>query len=1063
DFGEWGFDDRRAGLEGLQKMTPSEQERYRTDEDFKKAIDTRVEDIFLPGSQRDAANLILERIKNNQKTGDVVVDLSTYAQDFDANEGEVVRTVQEAFRKDPGLHERILNPKTEEEKIYSEKFKQLLPAALGNGIFDNDADYYGKELLEKGEISIEKRMNLSSGYFDDDEKSAYKDFLYANPEETKRLLNDPEYQRKVLFYMSKEERELAINNLKERDRLIEERKKIEQKGSLVDQDIKLSAEEKEQAKTAIKEQLNKSDEHIDKFYGGEMRPEDALRCAVLGFGADEVSMKRVLNNIPPGQIDAVKNAYVQKYGVTLSSDISYEYSDLDSTSALRLMKSSANSQEEDLAEGLDQYSKSRGFGANFVRSSWDGTADQTDKSIHDLVAKISKANGDFNELTVEERRAGLERLHERVGDLVNSKEALGNVVADVAITAVAIGGCVVGNPETLGLLAFTTFATTLGLTGAAIKVSIKSAVMGNNYTTTMAYADLASGFVDAGLNVLGPAQVGKLFQIGRKTSERTATTLAQKLLERNLLKTVTGEGAEVLTETTILRAPTRILTATDNLVMNSIVSGAKKFDDNAVNAAARRMVDPEIGEVAYRKAISENLSNKAANQLREKAIVDASQPISIVLRESLQENVALSTNALMRYSTAAAFNSIGGALGGGGSGLVYSSSQFDMTRSLSENIENIGKATLMSAIIGGGAGGGLSTIFKGAGDLYSFSKTPRNTFGEDLTEDLTEDSTGLSSRVSNETNSLKIEDANPNTSRPENVSANPINANASFDQADTAEWDFDTLPSDPNANIYRTSLPEVTSTSFLNENDLVRPLNYVEQLEWMKLSLRRKNNEQLQIVDEARWIQLNKRISEKDELALQNAKNLKTGPGEYNLEYKVPVADNDIELRFDRGNEQFEFPNEAGLKKLPKLSAQERLISGTETELRWLPSRKYKAAGLFEIVVPEKHAIMLDKLRKLRIYVEENPEEGNRLMHFFKNKNALLPEEILHSSRLLPNANRVTRIELSGENSPTWKRAAADAHTEKGVLRIFAPTTAKDLDEYLMHEWAHLTELNKDV
>ncbi|CAN5528581.1 hypothetical protein BH10CYA1_BH10CYA1_32610 [soil metagenome] len=739
-LGDWD-NDERAGLKVLQKMTEAEQERYRSDDEFRKKIDTRVQELFTnplqDGSELAAANLILDRIKNRQKTDDVLVDLAVYSQDGYVNEAEVVRRVQEAYRKDPGLHDRIINPKTDEEKAYAEQFKKLIPAALGNNVFDDDGTVYGKDLIEKGEISIEKRMLLNRGDFDDDEMGAYKDIVYANAAETKRLLNEPDYADKVMFFLSKEEREVAINNLKERERLNQNHAKLEQQLVQLKEDKTLGAEEKEQATKLLEDKVKKSEEHIDKFFAGKMRTEDAFRAAVLGAGTDEEAIKKAVNDA--GEMDTARNDYAKKYGVSLVSDASDELGGQDLSSVLRVMRPSNTSQEEDFVYALDEFSNSRGFGAEFVRTSWDGTADQTDKSFNEFASKVSQANRAFDQLSPEERQEAISRLEERIDNLIESKEALGNMVADVVLTVAAVGGTILGNPETMGLLAFTTFAGTLGLTGAVLKVAIKQAVMGNNYTSDMMYADLASGFVDAGLNVLGPAQVGKLFSVGKVAAKDTALSLTEKLVQRNLLKTVTSEGVETLAETTVTKIPSRVLKETDNLVMDAITSGAKEFDDKAINAAAKRMVDSEIGEVAFKKAMKENLGKKAANELREKAMNEAAEPIAQILKESLQEQVKLSTEPLVRYSTAAMFEAGGGAAGGGGSGFVYSLSSFDSSKSLAENIQMIGKATLLSTVIGGVAGGVASTVFKGAGDAFHNLKAAKTVVDE--TDTVAEQST----------------------------------------------------------------------------------------------------------------------------------------------------------------------------------------------------------------------------------------------------------------------------------------------------------------------------------
>ncbi|MBA3991943.1 MAG: hypothetical protein C0469_00350, partial [Cyanobacteria bacterium DS2.3.42] len=728
-------DDETSGLKALQKMTPEEKEKYRNDPEFRARLDEAVK-VFGRGLnddiEYDAALKTLERIKNKQSTDDVLLDLYTYASENSVNEAEVIRRVQEAFRKDPTLFEKIKNPATPEEKQYAEDFKAIMPKALG-GWYDADYEIFGKQLVETGHLEMFRSQYLNRGDFDDDEYGAYKSILYADKEETSKLLNDKSYRDNVMWFMSEEERKVAVNNLKERDR---------QQAEISVTQQKFENTTDEQEKEALKKRLEHQKQEIEKLFSGEMRPEDDIYASMLGAGTDEDRLQKALAKVPPERIPQVLNDLSAKYNVSLPGGLVSELGGPVLANALRKIRPHGTSQQEDFVYALDEYSNSRGFGAEFVRNAWDGTADQTDKEFNDFAAEISNAYRLGTEMPESERREQLERLAERIDNLVESKEALGNLVADVVIIAVAVVATGFGQPEAMGLLAFTSFAGVLGLSGAALKVAIKQAIMGNNYSSEMMYADLATGFTDAAINAMGPGHISALLSVGKQTSARSAVKITEKLLEKGLIKTAVTTGLEEGTEQTVKKgsklvtvalengsgqADNKVLKEVNSIIRNAMTSGAQKLDDRAIQKASLRLVDQKVAKEAYEKAIATGGTKIAATQASQKATDEAAAKIALVMKESLIEEVKLSQSTLQRYVTNATFNAANGAVAGGSSGTLYASTNFDSSKSLSENLEMIAKAGLTSALIGGIMGGGMSTAMKGVSEELIPSLRANNT------------------------------------------------------------------------------------------------------------------------------------------------------------------------------------------------------------------------------------------------------------------------------------------------------------------------------------------------
>lgn len=720
----WLDDDETSGLKALQNMTAEEKEKYRKDPEFRARLDEAVK-VFGRGvmddAEYEAALKTLERVDNKLSTDDVLLDLYSYAQESSVNEADVIRRVQEAFRKDPTLFEKLKNPTTDAEKKYAEDFKAIMPKALG-AWYDPDFLLYGKQLLETGHVDMFRSQYLNRGDFDDDEYGAYKSILYANKEQTEKLINDKEFRDHALHYLSEDEKSVAINNLKERDR---------QQSEISATQKKLDSAASDEEKAYLKERLELQRKELDKLYSGQMRPEDDIFASMLGAGTDEERLKNAISRIPGEDIHETLNNMSAKYNVSLPSELVSEMGGQDLAFALRNLRPKGSSQQEDFVYSLDEYSNSRGFGAEFVRVAWDGTADQTDKEFNEFAKEISNAYRLGSEMPEEDRRERMERLADRIDNLVESKEALGNVIADVTITAVAVVATCFGQPEAMGLLAFTSFAAALGLTGAAMKVAIKQAIMGNNYSSEMMYTDLATGFTDAAINSMGPGHISALLSVGKKTASRSAVTVTEKLLEKGLLKTVSTTAADETIEKTIVKGSKLVTVATENgaqqadkqilkeingIVRDAMTSGAQKLDDRAIEKASLRLVDKTVGQEAYDRVLATG-GKAAANAARQKEIDSAASKIAVVMKETLTQEIKLSQSTLQRYVTNASFNAANGSLAGGASGSLYAATSFDSSKSLAENLEMIAKAGLTSALIGGVTGGGMSTVMKLGSDV----------------------------------------------------------------------------------------------------------------------------------------------------------------------------------------------------------------------------------------------------------------------------------------------------------------------------------------------------------
>ncbi len=122
--------DRRGMLEAISNMSPDEQKRYRNEPQFKSQVDQAVahglsnvppdaqERGEAPGGPAyDAAKRMLENVSNGKEPKqDIVTKVAAEASDFKTDKAQVMRDVQQAFKEDPTLRDRLNNPKTPEDR-----------------------------------------------------------------------------------------------------------------------------------------------------------------------------------------------------------------------------------------------------------------------------------------------------------------------------------------------------------------------------------------------------------------------------------------------------------------------------------------------------------------------------------------------------------------------------------------------------------------------------------------------------------------------------------------------------------------------------------------------------------------------------------------------------------------------------------------------------------------------------------------------------------------------------------------------------------------------------------
>src|SRR4030095_8959369 len=227
-------------LEGIETMNLEDQKNYRTDSDFRDKVDSTV-DFSMHDAQKEAAMHMLDNLAaGNYPEGDFIDKINIEAGKSKPNEPQVIRYVEDEFRKDhqrveqlkkegkpidpPELYERITNPKTSKDEALKERLLKALDRALENDEYEK----WVMPLLENGRLTVEQRLELANDV--GDKKETFKDIQNlatsedpADAQERHRLVTDEYYADQVLGHLPEDQRALVMNMLKhgeERHRML---------------------------------------------------------------------------------------------------------------------------------------------------------------------------------------------------------------------------------------------------------------------------------------------------------------------------------------------------------------------------------------------------------------------------------------------------------------------------------------------------------------------------------------------------------------------------------------------------------------------------------------------------------------------------------------------------------------------------------------------------------------------------------------------------------------------------------------------------------------------------
>ncbi len=553
-------DNEESVFEAISKMTPAEQEKYKTDEAFRKRVNEKIAEVLDEGPEQDAARAMLDKVlKGQPPTEDIVSKLNRHAAETDTDEAKVIRDLKKEFTAHPELRDQIMNPKTPEQKEFAEKFMKSLHAALDDGEFET----YAKPLLETGNLPLDVQMKLNKGVFDDDEQGSYQDVLAlaertdpAAIEESNKILNDTEYQEKVLGHLNEEEKKIAINVLEQ----------------------------------------------------GVMLPEDKLRSFMVGAGTSEEEIKEVLAKLTPAEKEQLKKEYARKYGSDLTADLLDELGGQDAVDASRAMRRAPEDAAAAFDAARDEYYESRdGVGKAFVDSLWDGTGYQSDEALNDFARAMTESTAKFEELPADEQKRLMENLQQQIDLFRESKMAVADGVTDAAIAvgclALAVGGFFTkgGTWVILGTL----------IASGAIKMGAKGAIVGADYDwgSTQALTDFAAGGVDAALNFVsfgaGGSAAKSVLKAGGKALLKEgageALEKGMKAIVRESLESGMKKGGAEFSEKSVKELVEKLAkegadkAQLEKLIREGLDKGVKEASEGLIKTMAMTAAEGSLG------------------------------------------------------------------------------------------------------------------------------------------------------------------------------------------------------------------------------------------------------------------------------------------------------------------------------------------------------------------------------------------------------------------------------------------------------------------------------------
>lgn len=465
--GAFGRHDVNKVIQIIDNMDESDWNRLKTQPSYRSQIRETLAHFLDEGELSMAMSSLEDKatfssFRDSQSS--LITRLSAFSAESSPDKAQVLRVVEDAFRSNGSLKERIECPKSS----LDESMRRVLTNHL-NSIFKTEEERakYVQPLLNNGRIRVEDRIALSRGTLAkfDDKRAILRDLTECSEDERSRLL-------------------ASGSNLGLQEKVF---------GSLND-------EQKILAKTILKQ--------------GSMDAEDAMRAYMLDMGVTKDELKKILSQCDEVALDAAKAQYKNKYASSKDEasveDQIIEKMGLEGRSIMRTSPLTLN-------EALQEYSeRTSGIGRLCASDA------QSRGAINNFVEAQTLASIKDKSLTAEQCKALNQPLVSSLDAFKEDKGAAADRITDTVLGGGALIGSLAGAIPSGGLSLGMLGA--VACTGAGMKVGTRYLVQGADYEFSKWH--LAEGALAGTLSVIGPSELSKVLQLSVPTSLAQRTLLS---------------------------------------------------------------------------------------------------------------------------------------------------------------------------------------------------------------------------------------------------------------------------------------------------------------------------------------------------------------------------------------------------------------------------------------------------------------------------------------------------------------------------------------------------------
>lgn len=407
---------------------------------------------------------------------------------------------------------------------------------------------------------------------------------------------------------------------------------------------------------------------------GGFGTEDKIRAFALGGGDQQETRELLLSAAKtPSDQARLRNEYARKYGTDMAGDVLKQVTDSDKLEFRnKLLPPYAATPGQDYNDLRSQFYRSKeGLAAWLMQQGLgDGSLNSADAALADYSKQLEKYSKNFNDFPPELQKELTQQMNQALEGFRESKGATSEALVDTTVAVASFAGAFATGGISLSMLA------TIGGVGGVYRVAALKALEGQDFNDSPEniVRQLMTGTLSTAAAFVGPAELKALFGVG----EKAASGATSQLLARGIVSEAEKAQLEKILTSEIRRG----LTENSDLNRESLMA----------------LVKPVVGE-----------------QRAEQVASELSQRTNIEMQKGAREYLA---GVVRDYGAVVA----SGAAANVASELVTAPLNWDSSLSVEQNLEALGRKTLLA-----GAAGFLGTVVLGgvgvaAGEAVSAAK-----------------------------------------------------------------------------------------------------------------------------------------------------------------------------------------------------------------------------------------------------------------------------------------------------------------------------------------------------